>query len=191
MDEPILPMHDENEGAGAPKSAQKKTRRDTWRILLIAFAAVLAIGILASAILNRGAGTSSPLSDTDRAQTQTEFPIIFPGNSVADVHPVGSAVCVLSGDSISFVKPNGKTFGTTVLSFAEPVLKTAGAYGVAYAQAVSDGGAFLFLALPLPLGDLLRGGRFRDFLRLRGCRRHGSLSHRSSSFQSLRSKVES
>ena len=135
MDEPTMRLNDSDETHAQAETTAQKLRigRDTRRVLLIVIAGFVVICILAVVFINRGGKSKdSVASGTEQTEAQKTFPITIPGNDISDVRPIGNAVCILSGDALTFVKPNGKTYGTTALSYVEPVLKTAGAYGFAY-----------------------------------------------------------
>lgn len=112
--------------------APKPDARASRRVLVIVIAALILAAVVGSLLLRRGAKSKPAVPGETAATSQSSFPIAVPGNQMTDVRPIGGAVCMLSGDALSFVKPNGKIYNTAVLSYVEPVLKTAGTYGLAY-----------------------------------------------------------
>lgn len=133
MDETTFRLNDRSNAVTGDPALKPAAKKSTRRMLLIVIGAVVLVGVFAVLLLNRG-GKSKPATvpGTDETVSKKGFPVTVSGGYITDVRPVGGSVCVLSGDALSFVKPNGKTYGTTVLSFVEPVVKTSNAYGLAY-----------------------------------------------------------
>ena len=114
-----------------------KIRTANVKVIAIVVAAVLVFGALASAVLYFGTKDRAPKSSIQTASNTEEknggrFPVYFSGGEICDVQPIGKVVCAMTKGALSFVKPGGKVYGTSVLSFAEPVLKTCENYGIAY-----------------------------------------------------------